>query len=141
MKKYIFCVREGDSDIAEAIELRLRVFCEEQKFTEGYDDIDKHAFHFLLFDGDKAVAVARAFDSQNGWHIGRVAVDSAYRRSGVGRLIMEKSEDFLKSTGVTELVLSSQDHAIGFYEKLGYKTEGHFYMDEHCPHIDMRKKL
>lgn len=141
MKKYRFCIKEGDSDIAEAMELRLRVFSDEQKFTEGYDEIDKHAFHFLLFDGDSAVAVARAFDSESGWHIGRVAVDSSRRRTGVGRLIMEKAECFLKSTGVTELVLSSQDHAIGFYEKLGYNTEGDFYMDEHCPHIDMRKKL
>lgn len=37
------------------------------------------------------------------------------------------------------IYLSAQLQAKGFYEKLGYLAYGDEYMDEHCPHIMMKK--
>ena len=37
--------------------------------------------------------------------------------------------------------LSAQVQAQGFYEKLGYRAVTGPYLDEHCPHVGMEKKL
>ena len=43
------------------------------------------------------------------------------------------SEDGYKGT-----VLNGQSHAKGFYEKLGYKTEGEEFLEEKIPHYFMK---
>ena len=40
-----------------------------------------------------------------------------------------------------QVFVSAQVRAMPFYESLGYTVEGEQYMDEHCPHIRMRKAL
>jgi GNAT superfamily N-acetyltransferase len=53
-------------------------------------------------------------------HIGPVAVDGALRRRGVGRQLMERSENLLRSRGATEAGLGSVDGAVDFYLSCGY---------------------
>ncbi len=43
--------------------------------------------------------------------------------------------------GYHEVELSAQTQACEFYLKNGYKKYGEEYLDEHCPHIHMRKKV
>jgi predicted GNAT family N-acyltransferase len=38
-------------------------------------------------------------------------------------------------------VLSAQTHAVPFYARLGFATEGEVYDDCGIPHIDMRRAL
>ena len=43
------------------------------------------------------------------------------QKSGYGRVLIEAAEKWLKEYGVDHIVITSQDRAAGFYEKLGYK--------------------
>ena len=52
---------------------------------------------------------------------------------------MEGLEKEARKRGAEELMLSAQVQARGFYEKLGYSAYGGEYLDEHCPHIAMKK--
>ena len=131
---------EGAED---AYHVRIPVFVEEQGFSAGLekDEIDARAWHLVLFDGERPVATGRFFEENGSWHIGRVAVLKDYRACGLGRRLMEGMERKLRELGAKEVRLSAQCRAMGFYESLGYQSEGGEYLDEFCPHRDMRKCL
>ncbi len=123
--------------------VRHTVFIEEQGFEEEIDRIDMTTAHHLqVLDGDQVIAAGRVFpEDDDCWHIGRVAVLPAYRRKGVGRLIMEHLEAHARECGAAQTILSAQCQAVDFYKKCGYTQKGDVYYEESCPHILMVKKL
>ena len=127
----------------EAIDIRLTVFTEEQGFFDEFDDIDKTATHFIVFDGEKAIATCRVFeqDGEECHILGRFAVLREYRGKGIGRAMLEAVEKQVRSVGGTGIILHSQLRAIGFYERCGYKGYGDFEDDEGYPHLWMKKTL
>ena len=127
----------------EAIEIRITVFTEEQGFFDEFDDTDKIATHFIMFDGEKAIATCRVFEKEGGeYHVlGRFAVLKEYRGRGVGRTMLEAAEKYVRSVGGVGIILHSQLRAIRFYEKCGYQGYGDFEDDEGYPHLWMKKTL
>ena len=126
----------------DARALRQEVFMQEQGFSYEFDDTDNTALHLVLYDDDTAVGVCRVFpDSPGAWHIGRVAVKKSYRGQHLGEAIMREAEEAVALRGAEKMVLSAQVQASGFYKKLGYVQVGDEYLDEHCPHLDMEKRL
>lgn len=78
-------------------------------------------------------------------HIGRVAIAKAARGMGVGRIVMQELEAAAlarhAANGRVRVELSAQDHAMPFYEKLGYVQYGDAYLDEGIWHHDAYKDL
>lgn len=137
---YRTMLTRGKEHFDDAIAVRTDVFVTEQGFHDEFDEIDAYAYHAVLYDGERPVATGRAFQEENGgWHIGRVAVRKEYRGKGAGALVMRALEEKLREAGAPGAELSAQLHAVGFYEKLGYRPFGPEYLDEHTPHIAMRK--
>ncbi len=132
------------TDYAPCVALRRAVFIEEQGIAEAdeIDSLDDHAVHLLATDGDTPVGTARLlFDGEIG-KIGRICVLSSHRGTGLGKALVEAGVAHLKTLpGITKAKLGSQDHAIGFYEKLGFEAYGPFYDDAGIPHRDMMKDL
>ena len=132
---------EGLAQAPEARDIRAEVFMGEQGFSKEFDKLDDTAWHALVFDDGAAAATGRLFKGRSGWHIGRVAVRAAHRNKGLGAIVVRELEAKARELGAEEIKLSAQVQAMGFYERLGYKSEGEEYYDEHCPHIAMRKRL
>lgn len=142
MKFKTILFKGNDNELFKvAGKIREEVFLTEQGFSTEYDDIDKIAYHFIVYDGEKPIATARLYGNENPYHIGRVAVIREYRGKGIGAYVMSEVEKLAKEQGISSLVLSAQVRASDFYRKCGYKEFGNEYMDEFCPHIDMLKKL
>lgn len=129
----------------EAGDIRVAVFIDEQGFSVEFDERDKdpRVTHLVLWDGDKAAGTCRFFydDDKETWVIGRVAVLTDFRGKKYGLALMERAEEEIAKRGGQSVWLSAQVQARPFYESLGYIAEGDTYLDEHCPHIDMRKQL
>ena len=127
----------------EAVQIRTKVFVEEQGFKEEFDGTDKTAIHLLLFNNSKAVATARMFTENGGksYHIGRVAVLKEYRREHLGSIIMNSLCERAKELGAEKCELSAQCRIKDFYKSLGFYEVGEVYLDEYCPHIYMEKAL
>ena len=133
----------GLASVSPARLVRIAVFMEEQGFKNEFDAIDDTAFHVVLMDGEKPVATGRTYTegTNRSYHIGRLAVMPAYRNRHLGERVVRLLEEHARSAGATETELSSQVQAKGFYAKLGYTEVGDIYMDEHCPHVRMIRKL
>lgn len=136
-------------DIASALEVRIAVFVDEQLFVDEMDAIDKIAYHIVAFDDSEVpIGVGRVFEKPEAAAegpksciIGRVAVKKHVRHTGLGSVLMEQLEAKARELGAEQALLSSQLQARPFYEKLGYTAMGSIYMEEHCPHIKMKKML
>ena len=63
------------------------------------------------------------------------------RGTGIGQNIMQAVIDQAKTEQREFLKLSSQVHAIGFYQNLGFDVQGEEYLDCGIPHIDMYLSL
>ncbi len=125
-----------------AKEIRMAVFADEQGFTDEFDEHDDLAWHIEVWDDKVPVATGRMYrHNDQTCFIGRVAVMKDYRHRHIGRYIMQSLQEHAKSLGFSFVQLSAQCQAQGFYQKLGYEAKGDVYMDQHCPHIDMIKKL
>lgn len=135
-------VAKGIGKLPEALDIRYRVFIEEQGFEMDHDQHDKDAYHVVIYKQGKPVATARAFlEDGKRHHIGRVAVLKEYRGQGLGKALLTALEGELAKTPVKKLYLGAQTHAQAFYEKLGYQKFGDVFLDEGSPHIHMEKTL
>jgi len=120
--------------------IRIDVFSKEQGVPQEleFDGLDSEAIHSIVCDGDVEIGTGRMLSDG---HIGRVAVKKQYREKGIGKMIMECLIYEATKMQFSEVWLSSQYHAKGFYEKLGFIKIGDIYQEANIDHIEMKKKL
>ncbi len=125
---------------AEASLIREAVFIQEQHIApeDEWDAEDKLCTHFVAYLHDQPVATARLLTSNS---IGRVAVLKSARGFKIGQQLMQAVIDYACAEGRQFVKLSSQVHAIGFYQALGFQLQGDEYLDCGIPHIDMYLQL
>jgi len=121
--------------------IRIAVFMDEQGFTEEFDALDEICTHLVMFDRDIPVATCRTWLSEDGWHVGRLAVIKYYRGRGLGRDMLVHAEEYVRRLGGDSISLHAQCRAEAFYRKCGYTPYGEIDYDEGVPHMHMRKIL
>ncbi|MCB9778415.1 MAG: GNAT family N-acetyltransferase [Alphaproteobacteria bacterium] len=148
--------RVTPAELDRCHEIRRVVFIEEQQvpLDEEIDGRDAEAFHFLaewrtdqsgyIDDGWTAVGTCRVrtVEGVGGEPVAkaeRVAVLAGFRGRGVGVALMEALEEDARRRGLVSVKLGSQESAVGFYEKLGYRVIGEPFMDAGIPHRWMSK--
>ncbi|MCZ0962779.1 GNAT family N-acetyltransferase [Paracoccus benzoatiresistens] len=135
---------EQTTDLAACHALRRAVFIEEQGVSEfeEMDDKDNEAIHLLAWQDDRPVGSARILLLGDTGKIGRVCVLAPARGTGLGAALIRAALDVLRDRpGIARAKLSSQTHALGFYEKLGFTAHGPVYDDAGIPHRDMTRDL
>ena len=106
------------------------------------DGRDSELLHFCMYDKDKLISYLRAEDIGNGMmHIGRVATSAHMRGKGYGRELFEYLFKYARENGFKSLEVSAVHTAVGFYEKLGFVSEGDYYLETGVNHIYMKKIL
>lgn len=130
-------------DLAACHALRRAVFIEEQSVSEAeeMDELDAVALHYLAEIDGKAVGTARMLIQGDTAKIGRVCMARDARGTGAGLALMRFVLDDARARGLRRAKLSSQTHAMGFYEKLGFLAYGDEYPDAGIPHRDMSREL
>ena len=69
----------------------------------------------------------------------RIFVESAYRKKGVGRMLMSKLEDAAKNQGYQKAILETGRHmpaAMGLYLSIGYEI-----IENYGPYKGMEKSV
>lgn len=124
----------------DAMLVREAVFIQEQHIAEQdeWDEHDALALHFVVYNHLQAIATARLLTSH---HIGRVAVIATERGKGIGQYLMQAVMDTAHQQQRPYVQLSSQVHAMAFYQNLGFVVRGTEYLDCAIPHIDMYSNL
>lgn len=127
----------------EAFSIRKKVFIEEQHVPEEeeIDHLESEATHFILYVNEIPAGAGRFRVVDEYGKVERICILKEYRKSGAGKAIMEKIQEFAKEKGLTKLKLNAQTHAIPFYSKLGYEVVSDEFLDAGIPHKTMVKHL
>jgi len=142
---YIVRYASNEADREAAYALRRAVFEVEQNVPRPLDrdSLDHQANHVVAFDeAGNCVGTGRFVRRDNRVvQIGRMAVDAAHRRHGVGALVIDALERMAVLRGIIEVVLHAQLPSVKFFERRGYQQEGETFLEEGVPHVRMRKVL
>lgn len=146
---------DDDERRSDARSIRHEVFVEGQDVPEDleYDewDEDERTIHFVAYAGGEdggdgedgePVGAARLRPYREGvGKVQRVAVCETVRSEGWGRRLMDELEATARAEGYERLELDAQTHAVGFYERLGYRVTSGEFLDAGIPHRSMAKEL
>jgi predicted GNAT family N-acyltransferase len=128
---------ENRLDYALCAYLRAIVFVHEQgcPLESEFDSYEDTARHWAGMNDNTLYGSGRWRLTNDGLaKIERVVVRADQRGKGYGRAIMNAlMDDIRKQAPSSRIVLSSQDTAIPFYEKLGFKIEGDGYIEDTIP--------
>lgn len=80
-------------------------------------------------------------DGRGGGRLFQMAVRADLQGTGVGRALVQALQARLKEEGLREITLHAREHAVGFYQRLGYACFGAPYLEVGIPHRHMRKDL
>ena len=139
------CERATEPDeIARCLAIRRAVFIEEQGVDEALevDGLDATARHYLGWLDGTPIATARVRRIADGFgplaKVQRVAVLPDARGTGAGAAIMRYlMDDLARAEGIGRFTLGSQEAAVPFYERLGYRAVGEPFLDANIPHRTM----
>jgi len=134
----------GSEEYKSELELRnkiLRIPLGLDVYNDDLGGEDNH-FHIGAFDEGKLVGVLvlTPLDSSK-VKMRQVAVDEKLQGRGIGKMLVEYSEQFSKENGFTTIVMNARDTAVPFYEKLGYSKEGEMFTEVTIPHFKLFKNL
>jgi predicted GNAT family N-acyltransferase len=132
------------AELEQAWSIRRRVFIEEQHVPEEIelDEDDRLAFHALAFLDGVAVGTGRmVFHGDDEVKIGRMAVRSDLRSSGIGREILLFLMNEARARGFKKAVLHAQLTAEGFYLRCGYQPIGAVFDEAGIAHRKMECEL
>ena len=133
-------VRFDEQHAPEIRRIRNRVFTEEQHIDEeiDFDGQDPGSVHVLVTSGGRYVGTGRMLGDG---HIGRLAVLKEFRGRGLGAAAVRALVEEAGKSSMERVYLGSQDHAVGFYEKLGFSVCGEPYNEAGIEHIHMELLL
>jgi predicted GNAT family N-acyltransferase len=135
--------KTGD-EVAAALALRSRVFCDEQgvSFEADQDGRDHEATHIVALDDDAAViGTCRLLFRGEVARLGRLAVERDRRGDGVAAAILREADRVAEKAGAESIALHAQTYALTLYESAGYEEYGPTFVEEGIEHVAMEKRL
>jgi predicted GNAT family N-acyltransferase len=133
----------SSADRDAAYTVRRVVFQDEQQVPPEleFDADDDIALHVIAVAGGNVIGTARLVVHDDYAKVGRMAVLSAWRRSGAGRMLMDALVAEAVRHRVPRLVLHAQVPAIGFYRRCGFTVTSDEFDEAGIPHRRMERKL
>jgi len=131
---------ETQKEIADALNVRRKVFVEEQNIPEEVelDGKDNQSGHIVAYFNNVPIGCARIRHIDKGVKIERMAVLNEHRGRGFGKFILDYTLSLLKRRYPKERIhLHSQKDAEEFYTKAGFVAKGKIFYEAGIPHVLM----
>lgn len=131
------------TELYDILKLRIEVFCVEQNCPyQDADGKDQQSYHLMLYNNKQLIAYSRLLPeglSYTGYAaIGRVVTSPLVRKTGIGKLLMEKSLEQVKIIfGNIPVKIGAQTYLLKFYESFGFKSTGEEYLEDGIAHTKM----
>ena len=149
-----------NKELYEIFRLRLAVFVVEQNCPyQDADGKDLKAMHVLGYPSPtppagraglplrerahtpELIAYARILPPNISYQevsIGRVVTSQKARKTGAGKMLMEKSMEIIKNEfGSVPIRIGAQAYLENFYSDFGFKRVSENYLEDNIPHLEM----
>ncbi len=132
-------------EFSAVVELRRRVFREEQAIVEGdvTDAEDRHSLQALVMVPEGVIGSGRLTPpslTRSEAHIAWVAILPAYRGHGLGTELMRALVAAADQAKMQTVTLSAQTHAVAFYRRLGFVPYGRRFIVRGVEHQPMVRR-
>ena len=133
------------TELYEILKTRTEIFVVEQQcICQDMDDKDKDAIHvFCQNQAGRVTGCLRVFwkDEANGVaQIGRVV--TLEHGKGIGGQLLHKGVEIAKNQlKAKKAYLHSQQYAIGYYAKEGFRVVSDVFPEDGIPHVEMELNL
>lgn len=134
----------GPHELYAILQLRNIVFAVEQNCVyQDMDNKDQASYHLMYWQNEQLLAYSRiippgiAFTEPS---IGRVVTAPKTRRTGLGKMLMEKSiEQLYLLYPQQNIGIGAQCYLRKFYADFGFREQGNIYLEDGIEHIEMVK--
>jgi ElaA protein len=129
-------------ELYKILQLRNEVFIVEQNCPyQDMDNKDLKAFHLMGMHNNRLIAYSRLLSpgiSYSESSIGRVVSSPSFRKTGIGKELMEENIKRIRELFHTDTIrIGAQQYLQKFYESFGFFQEGPSYLEDNIPHIIM----
>lgn len=131
-------------ELYELLKLRSEVFVVEQQcIFLDMDNKDQDSHHLLGYIGQELAAYVRILPPGLSYaepSIGRVVSSPRHRRTGAGRVLMQRAiEVTIQLYGNQPIRIGAQLYLKNFYSSLGFEAQGDIYLEDGIEHVEMVK--
>ena len=136
----------GSSRYNELVELRYKILLEPLglKFLDSFRPEEAKYLHLGCVEmlDDKLVGglILAPVDNHT-IRMMQVAIDTVYQGEGIGHDLVKYAEKRAKEAGYQTIIMHAMLFVVGFYEKMGYHTEGDVFEEQGITFMKMVKDL
>ncbi|MCX6315500.1 MAG: GNAT family N-acetyltransferase [Sphingobacteriales bacterium] len=137
-------IDHGSKEYQQMVALRREVLRKPLGLSFTADELAKEKDDILIaaFDDDEMLACCLLTKMDNKClRLRQMAVQDNLQGKGIGASMMNFAELVARDKGYRKLIMHARKTAVGFYEKLGYKSVGDEFIEVTIPHYVMEKKL
>lgn len=143
--EYIFINTENPM-YKQVVDLRYNIFFKPYNFglDKVYDSLEEKAIHLVCAQGKEVLGYGRlTFENDEIAVVSQLVVKESFQKQGNGKGILKYLMSFSRERGYKKIILSAKVEAKGFYERLGFISEGDVYPSKKTGigHIKMVKDL
>ncbi len=137
-------IYHGSKEYQQMVDLRMEILRKPLGLGFTPDELAKEKDDILIgaFDEEKLLACCLLTKIDNKCiKLRQMAVQNNLQGKGIGASMMSFAELVARDKGFKKLSMHARKTAVGFYEKLGYKTTGDEFEEVTIPHFVMEKSL
>ena len=126
------------------VNLRIEILRKPLGLSFDPKDLEKEKEDVLMgaFEDDRILGCCLLTRmDQHTMRLRQMAVPNSMQGKGIGRALMIFAENIARDLGYRKLCMHARVTALGFYEKLGYTTNGEEFIEVTIPHYIMEKSL
>jgi len=111
-------------------------------FTKEELENEKSNIHIVAYEDERMLGCCMLVEEEpQTVRLRQMAVMNDLQGKGVGKALMQFAENIARDRGYRRITMHARKNALGFYEKMGYKTTGSEFHEITIPHYVMEKEL
>lgn len=137
-------IDHGTKEYQQMVKLREEILRKPLGFTFTPDELEAEKDNMLIaaFEDDRILGCCMLVEEKpEVIRLRQMAVLNDLQGKGVGRALMQFAENIARDHGYKTIMMHARKHALGFYEKMGYKAKGNEFTEITIPHFVMEKQL
>lgn len=137
-------IDHGTKEYLQMVKLRDDILRKPLGLTFTPDELEAEKDNMLIaaFEDDRILGCCMLVEEEPGVvRMRQMAVLNDLQGKGIGRALMQFAENIARDHGYRTIMMHARKHAVGFYEKMGYKKRGEEFTEVTIPHFAMEKQL
>jgi len=111
-------------------------------FTKEELEREKNNLHIVAYEDERMLGCCMLLEEDpQTVRLRQMAVMNDLQGKGIGKALMQFAENLARDRGYKKITMHARKNALGFYEKMGYKTKGKEFEEITIPHYVMEKEL